>query len=88
MRAVHTVDNPLRLTHHATLVRVQNMSNLISWSYIQGDPTSVDIIVSNGNNATLNGNFSIARNVPVSQEVSLALCSLPHVLIRSCRPLL
>lgn len=86
MRAVHTVDNPLHLTHRATLVRVQNMSNLIAWKYTQGDATSVDIIVSNGDNTTLNGNFSIARNVPVSQEVCLALCSLPHALIQSCRP--
>jgi len=28
----------------------------------------VDIVVSNSNNQTLNGNFSIARSVPVSQE--------------------
>ncbi|KAH9979824.1 hypothetical protein BJV74DRAFT_732618, partial [Russula compacta] len=47
---------------------VQDASNLISWTYTQGDPSSVDIIVSNANNQTLNGNFSIARDVPVSQE--------------------
>jgi hypothetical protein len=76
VRAVHAVDNALRLTHDATPVRVQNTSNQISWTYTQGDPTSVDIIVNNSNNQTLNGNFSIARNVPVSQEVCLALFSL------------
>ncbi|KAH9995218.1 hypothetical protein BJV77DRAFT_235898 [Russula vinacea] len=47
---------------------VQNTSNLISWTYGSGDPSSVDIIVNNSNNQTLNGNFSIARSVPVSQE--------------------
>ncbi|KAI0275500.1 hypothetical protein BGY98DRAFT_992297 [Russula aff. rugulosa BPL654] len=51
-----------------TLYWVQNTSNNISWTYTQGDPTSVDIVISNSNNATLNGNFSIARSVPVSQE--------------------
>jgi hypothetical protein len=73
---MHIVDNALRLTHHAVPVRVQNTSNLISWTYTQGDPSSVDIVVNNSNNQTLNGNFSIARSVPVSQEVFLALCSL------------
>ncbi|KAI9447078.1 hypothetical protein F5148DRAFT_1020530 [Russula earlei] len=47
---------------------VQNTSNIISWSYTSGDPTSVDIIVTNSDNQTLNGAFSIARGVPVSQE--------------------
>ncbi|KAN0103645.1 hypothetical protein V8E52_011783 [Russula decolorans] len=47
---------------------VQNTSNLISWSFTQGDAATVDIVVSNSNNQTLNGNFSIARSVPVSQE--------------------
>jgi len=56
-------------------LRVQNVSNLISWTYTQGDPSSVDIIVTNSNNATLNGAFSIARAVPVSQEVWLAMLS-------------
>jgi len=72
----HSRYNALRLTHHAAPVRVQNTSNLISWSYTQGDPSSVDIVVTNSNNQTLNGNFSIARSVPVSQEVCLALCSI------------
>jgi hypothetical protein len=76
VRAVHTVDNALRLTHYATPVRVQNTSNIISWSFTQGDASTVDIVVTNSNNQTLNGNFSIARSVPVSQEVCLALCSL------------
>jgi len=47
---------------------VQNDSNTIQWSYTPGDPTPVDIILTNGNNQTLNGDFSIARFVPVSQE--------------------
>ncbi len=70
---MHTV---LRLTHHVIPVRVQNANNLISWRYTQGDPAIVDIAIINSNNQTLNGNFSIARSVPVSQEVCLALCSL------------
>lgn len=76
MRAVHTVDIELRLTHHASPFRVQNTSNRISWTYAAGDPSSVDIVVTNSNNQTLNGNFSIARSVPVSQEVWLAFCLL------------
>jgi hypothetical protein len=52
--------------------RVQNVSNTIGWTYTSGDPTPVDIIITNGNNATLNGDFSIARFVPVSQQVCLA----------------
>jgi activator of HSP90 ATPase len=47
---------------------VQNVSNTIGWTYTSGDPTPVDIIITNGNNATLNGDFSIARFVPVSQQ--------------------
>jgi hypothetical protein len=47
---------------------VQNDSNTIQWSYTPGDPTPVDIIITNENNQTLNGDFSIARFVPVSQE--------------------
>ena len=66
-------------------LRVQNTSNLISWTYTQGDPSSVDIIVTNSDNATLNGAFSIARSVPVSQEVWLALLSFSMGLIDCCR---
>jgi hypothetical protein len=62
------------LTSLFLLFRVQNLSNTISWTYTSGDPTPVDIIVTNGNNATLNGDFSIARFVAVSQEVCLARC--------------
>jgi len=47
---------------------VQFTTNTISWTFASGDSTSVDIIISNSNNQTLNGNFSIARAVPVSQE--------------------
>lgn len=58
------------------ILRVQGVSNLIQWTYSSGDPSSVDIIVNNANNQTLNGNFSIARNVPVSQEVWFTLLLL------------
>ncbi|KAI0245949.1 hypothetical protein BJV78DRAFT_1158244 [Lactifluus subvellereus] len=47
---------------------VQDINNEIQWTYNQGDPTPVDIIVTNQANQTLNGPFSIARFVPVSQE--------------------
>jgi len=52
----------------ATEYWVQFTTNTISWQFTQGDPSSVDIIINNVNNVTLNGNFSIARAVPVSQE--------------------
>jgi len=55
-------------TPSASQYWVQNTSNLIAWTYTQGDPTSVDIIVTNSNTQTLNGAFSIARGVPVSSE--------------------
>ncbi|KAI0300061.1 hypothetical protein B0F90DRAFT_575031 [Multifurca ochricompacta] len=68
---------------------VQNTSNTIQWTYNQGDPTPVDIIITNQANQTLNGDFSIARFVPVSQEVWLALLLFlffffsPHALLQS-----
>jgi len=61
--AAITINSP-----SASAYWVQNVSNLISWTYTQGDRSSVDIIVTNSDNATLNGAFSIARAVPVSQE--------------------
>jgi hypothetical protein len=61
--ATITINSP-----SASAYWVQNTSNLISWTYTQGDPSSVDVIVTNDNNQTLNGAFSIARGVPVSQE--------------------
>ncbi|KAI0339162.1 hypothetical protein BDW22DRAFT_1362128 [Trametopsis cervina] len=45
---------------------VQNTSNTIHWSFNSGDPSPVDIIVVNGDNATLNGPFSIAQFVDTS----------------------
>jgi hypothetical protein len=60
------------------LIRVQDASNEIQWTYAAGDPTPVDIIVTNQANQTLNGAFSIARFVPVSQEVWLASLSFPE----------
>ncbi|KAI0772356.1 hypothetical protein BD413DRAFT_40650 [Trametes elegans] len=47
---------------------VQNTSNTITWTFNQGDPSPININVVNGNNATLNGIFSIASFVNVSQE--------------------
>ncbi|TDL27383.1 hypothetical protein BD410DRAFT_835663 [Rickenella mellea] len=45
---------------------VQNASNLITWSFSQGDPNPIDITVTNANSSFLNGAFSIARNVDLS----------------------
>lgn len=67
--SVHCVAS---LTSLFLLFRIQFDSNNISWSYTSGDPTPVDILVTNGDNATLNGDFSIARYVPVSQQVCFA----------------
>ena len=50
--------------------RVQNTSNTITWSFGAGDPNPVSIIVTNKDNTTLNGAFSIAESVNVSQAVS------------------
>ncbi|OBZ74695.1 hypothetical protein A0H81_05549 [Grifola frondosa] len=46
---------------------VQNTSNTISWTFSPGDPNPIDIVIVNANNATLNGAFSIANSVNVSQ---------------------
>lgn len=46
---------------------VQNTSNTITWSFGAGDPNPVSIIVTNKDNTTLNGAFSIAESVNVSQ---------------------
>ena len=53
--------------------RVQNTSNVITWTYTPGDPSPVDIVVINAENATLNGDFSIDRFVDVSDQVRQAL---------------
>ncbi|RPD63405.1 hypothetical protein L226DRAFT_521861 [Lentinus tigrinus ALCF2SS1-7] len=47
---------------------VQNATNTITWSFSQGDPSPININVVNGNNATLNGIFSIASFVNVSEQ--------------------
>ncbi|KAI0028657.1 hypothetical protein K488DRAFT_37907, partial [Vararia minispora EC-137] len=47
---------------------VQNTSNTISWTATSADPASVDVIVTNTNNQTLNGDFSIARFLNTSSE--------------------
>lgn len=66
---VHCVASLTSLFLH---FRVQNDSNTIDWTYTAGDPNPVDIVVTNGNNQTLNGDFSIARFVQVSELVRLA----------------
>ena len=55
--------------------RVQNASNTITWQFSSGDPSPIDILVVNANNATLNGAFSIARFVNVSDQVR-TLCGV------------
>ena len=52
------------------MCRVQNQTNVITWQFNQGDPSPIEIVVINSNNATLNGAFSIAQFVNVSQQVS------------------
>ncbi|EJF60202.1 hypothetical protein BD309DRAFT_1046369 [Dichomitus squalens] len=47
---------------------VQNQTNVITWQFNQGDPSPIDIVVINSNNATLNGAFSIAQFVNISQQ--------------------
>ncbi|KAI0764127.1 hypothetical protein BC629DRAFT_1649115 [Irpex lacteus] len=47
---------------------VQNTSNTITWQFTSGDPSPVDILVVNSDNATLNGPFSIAQFVDTSAE--------------------
>ncbi|KAI5122086.1 hypothetical protein M0805_006068 [Coniferiporia weirii] len=45
---------------------VQNTSNTISWSFSSSDPNPVDITVTNSNSSFLNGVFSIARGLDLS----------------------
>lgn len=56
--------------------RVQNTSNVITWTFTAGDPSPVDILVVNSDNTTLNGAFDIARFVDVSIQVRG--CLLQH----------
>ncbi|KAH9922203.1 uncharacterized protein B0H18DRAFT_879565, partial [Fomitopsis serialis] len=49
---------------------VQNQTNTITWDYTPGDPNPIDIVVSNTQNTTLNGNFSIAQYVNLTTQVS------------------
>jgi len=52
----------------STLYWVQFQSNTISWGFDQGDPSPISIIITNSNNSFLNGAFSIAQFVDVSQQ--------------------
>jgi len=47
---------------------VFGVANNITWTYEANDPTPVSITITNPNNTILNGVFSIAENVPVSQQ--------------------
>ncbi|GJE89032.1 GPI anchored serine-threonine rich family protein [Phanerochaete sordida] len=47
---------------------VQNTSNVITWSFSAGDPSPVNIVVVNSDNATLNGPFSIMNEVDLSNS--------------------
>ncbi|KAI0744506.1 hypothetical protein C8Q76DRAFT_2309 [Earliella scabrosa] len=47
---------------------VQNATNTITWQFSEGDPSPISINIVNANNATLNGPFSIARFVNVSDQ--------------------
>ncbi|KIP06635.1 hypothetical protein PHLGIDRAFT_106712 [Phlebiopsis gigantea 11061_1 CR5-6] len=47
---------------------VANTSNVISWTFAAGDPSPVNIIVVNSDNATLNGPFFIANSVDLSNS--------------------
>ncbi|KAI0791070.1 hypothetical protein C8Q75DRAFT_759187 [Abortiporus biennis] len=47
---------------------VQNISNVITWTFTQGDPNPISIVITNSNSSLLNGNFSIAEFVDVSTQ--------------------
>ncbi|KAI0319463.1 hypothetical protein OF83DRAFT_1109937 [Amylostereum chailletii] len=47
---------------------VQNTSNTITWTFQQGDPNPISIIVTNTQNTTLNGAFSIQEFVDASNQ--------------------
>lgn len=53
----------------AFVYRVQNTSNTITWTFNQGDPNPIDILVVNADNKTLNGQFAIVSSANVSAEV-------------------
>ncbi|KAF7791556.1 hypothetical protein EIP86_002572 [Pleurotus ostreatoroseus] len=58
---------------------VQNTSNVITWTFTQGDPSPVDILVINSDNTTLNGAFDIAQFVDVSiQSVTITNVTLKN----------
>ncbi|KAG8842409.1 hypothetical protein FRB96_005430 [Tulasnella sp. 330] len=47
---------------------VFGVTNTITWTYSANDPTPVTVYITNANSSTLNGAFSIAENVPTSQQ--------------------
>ena len=51
------------------LHRVQNTSKTITWTYSQGDPSPISIVIVNEDATVLNGAFSIQEYVDVSVEV-------------------
>ncbi|KAH9914060.1 uncharacterized protein BXZ73DRAFT_55186 [Epithele typhae] len=54
---------------------VFNTSNSISWSFAAGDPSPINIVIVNSDNATLNGPFSIATGVNVNETAHVAIFS-------------
>ncbi|KAH8829602.1 hypothetical protein DL96DRAFT_1598796 [Flagelloscypha sp. PMI_526] len=49
-----------------TLTGSRMSAMFINWSYSSSDPNPIDIIITNGNETTLNGAFSIERNVDLT----------------------
>ncbi|KZV77763.1 hypothetical protein PENSPDRAFT_645366 [Peniophora sp. CONT] len=47
---------------------VANTSKTISWTTSSGDPAQVDVVLTNPNNQTLNGDFFVARFLNTSAE--------------------
>lgn len=59
------------------MYRVQNTSNTITWTFNQGDPNPINILVINSDNQTLNGPFAIVSSANVSAEVQF-VCLYLH----------
>lgn len=65
------------------MYRVQNTSNTITWTFNQGDPNPIDILVVNADNKTLNGQFAIVSSANVSAEVYFVCLYVYRVLLTS-----
>ena len=49
--------------------RVQNTSKVITWTYTQGDPSPITILITNDDTNVLNGAFSVAEYIDISAQV-------------------